>query len=257
MRGVVAGAVASWAGPSAVAPAPRPPLAGRVVVLDPGHRLGNATHPAEISRLVEAGGFRKACNTTGTATLGGVPEATVVWRVAQVVRRRLTALGARVVLTRPDDSPAAWGPCVDERGRAGNHAGPGGSPADLTLSLHGDGSALAGAHGWHLVVPPDRAPWTDDVHAPSLRLAHALRAVLDARGLARSTYVGGGTGLVERADLATLNLSDVPVVLAELGNLRDPGDAAVLTAPAGQRRWGLALAAGVRDYLTHPAGVRR
>ncbi len=57
------------------------PLDGRVVVLDPGHQLGNHNFPRQINRLVPAGGFRKPCNTTGTATNRGYPEATFVWQV--------------------------------------------------------------------------------------------------------------------------------------------------------------------------------
>ena len=51
------------------------------MVIDPGHQLGNHNYPAQIGRLVPAGGFRKPCNTTGTATNGGYPEATFTWRV--------------------------------------------------------------------------------------------------------------------------------------------------------------------------------
>ena len=54
------------------------PLAGKVIVLDAGHQLGNHNFPEEINRLVPAGGFTKPCNTTGTATNGGYPEATLV-----------------------------------------------------------------------------------------------------------------------------------------------------------------------------------
>ena len=57
-----------------------------MVVLDPGHQLGNHNYPRQINRLVPAGGFRKPCNTTGTATDGGYPEATFTWRVATRLR---------------------------------------------------------------------------------------------------------------------------------------------------------------------------
>jgi N-acetylmuramoyl-L-alanine amidase len=53
------------------------PLAGRVVVLDPGHNRDNGRFAAEINRPVDAGGFQKAGNTTGTATDAGLPEATI------------------------------------------------------------------------------------------------------------------------------------------------------------------------------------
>ena len=67
----------------------RRPLAGRVVVIDPGHQLGNHNFPRRIHRLVPAGGFRKPCNTTGTATNGGYPEASLTWDVALRLRERL------------------------------------------------------------------------------------------------------------------------------------------------------------------------
>ena len=89
------------------------PLAGRVIVIDPGHQLGNARFPARINRLVPAGGFKKPCNTTGTSTDGGYPEATFTWRVAQGLRRHLENRGARVIMTRSSNSLRKWGPCVD------------------------------------------------------------------------------------------------------------------------------------------------
>ncbi|HYF72165.1 MAG TPA: N-acetylmuramoyl-L-alanine amidase, partial [Nocardioides sp.] len=127
------------------------PLAGRVVVLDPGHQLGNHNYPRQINRLVPAGGFRKACNTTGTATNGGYPEATFAWRVTRLLQARLERLGARVELTRSTNRRDRCGPCIDERGRAGNRLA-----ADLKVSLHGDGSEAAGARGFHVIAPTDR-----------------------------------------------------------------------------------------------------
>src|SRR5690349_22161018 len=119
--------------------APDKPLAGRVVVLDPGHQLGNHNFPRRIDRPVPAGGFSKPCNTTGTATNGGYPEATFTWQVSRQLERRLEDLGATVRMTRHSNSEARWGPCVNVRGRAGNKL-----PADLKISIHGDGSFAAG-----------------------------------------------------------------------------------------------------------------
>ena len=160
------------------------PLAGQIVVLDPGHQLGNHNFPQRIGRLVPAGGFRKPCNTTGTATDRGYAEATFVWEVSRIVQRRLEALGARVVLTRHDNSQLKWGPCVDVRGRAGNLLG-----ADLKLSIHADGSHAAGARGFHVIAPADRRGWTDDVFGASRLFAVDLRAALRAGGFARANYV--------------------------------------------------------------------
>ncbi len=219
------------------------PLAGYVVVVDAGHQLGNHRYPRRIGRLVPAGGFRKPCNTVGARTRSGTWEATVVWRVSQVLVRRLEAQGARVVLTRDSNRRDRWGPCVDARGRRGNRVG-----ADLKLSLHGDGAAAAG-RGFHVIRPTDRPRWTRDIYLPSRRLARIVSASLAGRRLRVADYTAGGDGLVARGDLATLNLSDVPTVLVELGNLRNRRDAALLTSSPGRTRYARGLLDAVRAFL--------
>src|SRR5687768_4560869 len=77
----------AYAAPAGRTAALRAPLAGKTVVIDPGHQLGNHNYPREINRSVPAGGFRKPCNTTGTATNAGFPEATFVWQVSRVLRK--------------------------------------------------------------------------------------------------------------------------------------------------------------------------
>ena len=224
------------------------PLAGKVIVLDAGHQLGNHNFPAEINRPVEAGGFTKPCNTTGTATNGGYPEATFAWQVTTRLKAKLENSGATVLLTRTSNREDRWGPCVDVRGRAGNVLADGGR-ADLKISLHGDGSTSSGARGFHVIYPPSRAPWTDDIARPSKRLARVTLDALTGKGFSVANYIAGGDGLDARTDLGTLNLSDVPTVMVELGNMRDSGDAAVMTSAAGQARYSRALAVAARAFL--------
>lgn len=219
------------------------PLAGRVIVIDPGHQLGNSRFPAKINRLVPAGGFKKPCNTTGTSTNGGYPEATFTWRVARKLRVRLESRGARVILTRSSNSRDEWGPCVDKRGRAGNRIG-----ADLKISIHGDGS-YGGGPGFHVIAPPNRKPWTRDIYRPSLRAAKVIRARLRAAGLPVAHYIAGGDGLDIRSDLGTLNLSDIPTVMVEMGNMRSRLDARRMTSPRGQQNYARALAAATYRFL--------
>ena len=213
-------------------------------MIDPGHQLGNHNFPAEINKQVPAGGFTKACNTTGTSTNGGYAEATFAWKVALRLKTRLEGLGARVVLTRTSNSEKHWGPCVDRRGRAGNKI-----PADLKISIHGDGSLASGAHGFHVITPTDRAPWTHDIFESSERLALLARASLVKKDFVYATYIAGGDGLDYRADLGTLNLSDIPTVMVELGNMRDSGDAKVMTSAKGQGRYAAALTRAVKKFL--------
>ena len=219
-------------------------LAGRTIVIDPGHQLGNHNYPRRINRLVPAGGFEKPCNTTGTSTNGGYPEATFAWLVARRLEARLVDAGAQVVLTRHSNRQDRWGPCVDVRGRAGNAIG-----ADLKISIHGDGSYAAGAHGFHVIAPTDRRPWTHDIYRSSRRLALATRSALRGQGVPVANYIAGGDGLDFRSDLATLNLSDVPSVMVELGNMRNPRDARRMTTASGRAAYVRGLARGVRGYL--------
>ncbi len=223
-------------------------LDGKVVVIDPGHQLGNASFPAEINATVDAGGVRKACNTTGTATDGGYPEATLVWEVAVLVRDELERAGATVLMTRDSNSADEWGPCIDDRGRAGN-PGEAGPTADLKISIHADGSLSSGAHGFHVISPPDRAPWTDDIVEPSARLAQEIRDALVDEGFAPSTYAGDD-GLDVRDDLGTLNLADIPTAMVELGNMRDPGDADVMTSARGRERYARGVIEATLRFLT-------
>ncbi len=200
------------------------PLHGKVIVIDPGHQLGNARHPTQVNRLVNAGGFRKACNTTGTATNGGFPEATFAWRVSRVLKRQLETHGATVYLTRHTNSLDDWGPCIDVRGRAGNRVN-----ADAVVSVHGDGAASA-VHGFFVIRPGLRRGWTGDILKPSQRLAARVKRGLVASG-ARVSSAYGGDGYDVRTDLGTLNWSDVPIVMVELGNMRNRLDARHMTSP--------------------------
>jgi N-acetylmuramoyl-L-alanine amidase len=113
------------------------PLAGATIVIDPGHNGGNAANAARISRLVDAGTHRKACDAVGAATAGGYTEAAHNLDVALRLERLLRAAGAHVVLTRRTNS--GWGPCIDKRAAIGNRAG-----ADAAVSTHPDGGPAAG-----------------------------------------------------------------------------------------------------------------
>jgi N-acetylmuramoyl-L-alanine amidase len=219
------------------------PLSGVRIALDPGHQLGNHNFPDQIRRPVPAGGFEKPCNTTGTRTNGGYPEATLNFRVARLVQARLEALGAEVRLTRTRNSEALWGPCVDARGKFGAQVG-----AQLMVSLHADG-ARSSERGFHVIAPTARSPWTTDIAGPSGALARALRAGFDALGIPRSTYVGNGAALSIRSDLGTLNLSDVPVAMLEVGNMRNPSDAHRMITKKGRACYARAVVRGIRLYL--------
>jgi N-acetylmuramoyl-L-alanine amidase len=200
------------------------PLHGQVVVIDPGHQLGNGRHPDQINEPVNAGGFHKACNTTGTATDRGFPESTFTWRLSLVLKRQLQARGATVYLTRHTNSYDDWGPCIDVRGRVGNKV-----DADAVVSVHGDGASST-IRGFFVIRPGLRRGWTGDIIKPSQRLALEVHRGLRASG-ARVSNSYGGDGYDVRTDLGTLNWSNVPIVMVELGNMRNAIDARHMTTP--------------------------
>jgi N-acetylmuramoyl-L-alanine amidase len=218
------------------------PLAGRTVVLNPGHNGLNGQESARANALVPAGGFRKACDTAGAATQGGYPEHAFAFEVAIRTAALLRSEGANVILTRPDDS--GFGPCVDRRAAIGNAA-----RADAVVSIHADGGPANG-YGFHVIEPglaPDKG--NAGILAPSLSLALALRSAFEsATGEPYATYIGRA-GLVERTDLAGLNLARVPAVFIESGNMRNSADAARLVSPVWRARAARGIAAGVEAFL--------
>jgi N-acetylmuramoyl-L-alanine amidase len=213
------------------------------VVLNPGHNGGNAAHAAQISKLVPAGyGNVKECDTTGTETAAGYAEHAFNWDVAVRVRRILVGDGVRVIMTRHGD--AGVGPCVDQRAAIGNRAG-----VDAVVSIHADGAPVSG-HGFHVnqdSLRPDGA--TAATAHQSIMLGRAIHAALVASsGLTPSNYIGTN-GYYYRSDLAGLNLARRPATFLELGNMKNPGDAALQSSPAGRQRIAAAVAAGILDFL--------
>ncbi|MGB8362559.1 MAG: N-acetylmuramoyl-L-alanine amidase [Acidimicrobiia bacterium] len=198
------------------------PLLGNTVVIDPGHNGMNWAHPQEIGRLVDIGNGSKACNTTGTSTSVGYTEAEFTWTLAQLVVARLEDLGATVVLTRQDND--GWGPCIDERAAIGNR-----NNADAVISIHADGGPESG-RGFHVIRPADTVGLTDDIYEASARLAAAVHDLYMETGMPVADYIGA-EGYTARDDLGGLNLSDVPAVFLETGNMRNAEDAALLTDP--------------------------
>ncbi|MFF8903994.1 N-acetylmuramoyl-L-alanine amidase [Streptomyces olivaceoviridis] len=222
------------------------PLKGKVVVIDPGHNPGNFRHTAEINRPVDIGTNRKECDTTGTSTNDGYTEARFTLDVTHRLRDLLERQGATVKLTRDGDSPA-WGPCVDERARIGNTA-----RADAAISIHADGSA-PGDRGFHVILPGSVHAGAADTRAivgPSHDLGVRIAGTfLRETGEPPSNYLGDGTGLVTRTDLGGLNLSTVPKVFIECGNMRDSKDAALLTSGAWRQRAAQGISEGIVSFL--------
>ena len=223
------------------------PLAGKVVVIDPGHNPDNYRHPDQVNALVKVGNGSKACDTTGTETDAGYPEADFTLDVARRARTILQAEGAKVVFTQDGNLP--WGPCVTQRAEIGNAA-----HANAAISIHGDGAG-ADDYGFHVILPAvvvaggaDTRPIT----GPSRTLGLDLRSAFhSATGEPFATYINHGTGLDVRSDLGGLNLSTVPKVFIECGNMRNATDAGRMTSASWRQQAASGIAAGLTAFLLH------
>ncbi len=216
------------------------PLVGRVVGIDPGHNGLNGTAPQIIDQPVWNGREEEACDTTGTATDSGYSEAQFNFNVATYLRTDLMAEGAQVVMTRPDN--AGIGPCVTTRAAILNDA-----HVDVAIDIHADGGP-AGGRGFTVLEPVADGP-NDGVIASSDAFGTLLRNMFQAvTGMPLSDY-DGVDGLQPRDDLAGLNLTTVPKVLIETGNMRNATDAALLVTPAFQQSAAAAMTQAITAFL--------
>lgn len=236
------GAAASSTAP-APASSPVSPLAGKVVAIDPGHNGGDAAHAAEIDQLVPQGfGQYKACDTTGTEAPDGYPEHQFNFQVALLVKARLEQRGITVVMTRANDTGV--GPCVNERAAIGNNA-----HAAAAVSIHADGGPVSG-HGYQLLEAVQSVGGSA-VDAASRQLATDLHSTFDREsGLTPSTYIGTD-GYDPRDDLAGLNLTTVPKIMVECGNMQNSGDLALEESASGRQHIADAIADGVIAFLSN------
>jgi N-acetylmuramoyl-L-alanine amidase len=211
-----------------------------VVGIDPGHNGGNFTNQAIIDRKIWNGRAWEDCNTTGTATDGGYTEALFNFQVAGYLRADLLAAGARVVMTRTSNDGV--GPCVNQRAAIMSNA-----HANAAIAIHADGGP-PGGRGFAVLEPiADGA--NNAVIAPSATLGDDVRAALLAgTAMPASDYDGVG-GLKARDDLAGLNLTQVPTVLIEVGNMRNATDVGLLTSAPFQQQVASALTTAIIEFL--------
>ena len=236
------------AAPATAAPATATPstgggsgqLTGKVITLDPGHNGANYTDTAYINALQWNGRENEACNTTGTQTDAGYTEALFNWNVAQYAAADLRARGAQVILTRSSNDGV--GPCNNQRVAIGNDA-----HSDAVVAIHADGGPASG-RGFAILEPVADGP-NDGVIASSQVLGADLRSAFVAgTGEPVADYYGTD-GIQPRDDLAGVNLTTVPKVFIECGNMRNATDAALLTTAAWQMEAGQAIAGGITTFV--------
>lgn len=210
------------------------PLAGKTIVVDPGHN-GKYSKSFNTKKVPAGNGKKKACNSSGTAG-NGLSEHAYNWAQAKLLKKELERLGAAVVLTRKNDS--GLGPCVNLRAKAANDA-----KADLMISIHADGSYGKKDRGFHIIISTAMAGGSK-LEKRSEELARNARAALGkATKMPRSNYIGRGTALSPRSDIATLNLlKRTPGIMVEMGNMRHNKDLKLMKSTTFRKQVAEALA---------------
>ncbi len=220
------------------------PLAGKVVGIDPGHNGRNYADPGYIDHLIWNGREEEACDTTGTETDGGYTEARFNFDVAEYLAGDLRAEGAKVVLTRTTDDGV--GPCVNRRAELLNRA-----HANVAIDIHADGGPPDG-RGFAVLEPVADGPNDHVITASEAFGRVVVERYHDLTGMPASSY-DGIDGVSHRDNLAGLNLTTVPKVLVECGNMRNSTDAALLVRSSFQRLAAHAFAAAISSYLATAA----
>ena len=211
-----------------------------MVGIDPGHNGLNYTDPTFLSQQVFNGRTQEDCDTTGTETASGYTEAQFNFNVAQYLTTDLQAEGAQVVLTRTTNSGV--GPCVDRRAEILNAA-----HAKVAIDIHADGGPTTG-RGFAVLEPVADGP-NDGVITPSQNFGNdVIASFKSTTGMPISTY-DGTNGIAYRDDLAGLNLTTVPKVLIECGNMQNATDASMLESSTWQQTAAQALAAAITTFL--------
>ena len=211
-------------------------LAGKVIVIDPGHASNTdmGMEPSgpgsSTTKVKDPGG------TSGVAT--GVREPVVTLAISLNLKSILEAKGARVVMTRESD---IFNGGNRERAQIANKAG-----AQLFIRIHCDGSTNNSTSGASTLHPSLIHGWTDDIYDPSYRAATAVQSAL-------VTDLGiPDHGTVERSDMTGFNWADVPAILPEVGFMSNPGEDLRLNSADYQLKVAQALARGIEVYF---AGV--
>ncbi len=182
---------------------PARPLAGRLIVVDAGHPPGGA------------------CGPTGLCE----PEANL--GIARIVRQRLIALGARVVMTRSDSNPVDLWPRVALADSVN---------ADLLVSIHNNG------------LPDGVNPFTNNGtstffnHLQALDLAQRVQQRLVANLGLRNLGVA-------RGDLALCRPTWFPAILAEGLFMMIPAQEAALRTVAGRSRYAAGVVEGITAFF--------
>lgn len=189
-------------------------LAGKTVMLDPGH-----------------GGL----SMTGTATQSGVAEAKITLAIALKARDMLTSLGANVVMTRTTEKPLT----LEQRVEILTAANP-----DLYVSIHCDGSDGTADSGTHtFYYTPFSKPLATAITSS---LVSVYRNYIYSVGDSNYSSVDRGT---KYYPFFVTRMFNCPSVLVETGFLTNPVEGEILANDNSQYWIAQGISDGIKNYF--------
>ena len=217
---------------SGTVPASSTALAGKVIVIDPGHQAHADTAPEPIGPGASETKPKVAGGTTGVVT--HIPEGQTVLTIGLKLKAALEAQGATVVMTRTSQNVDVSN---SQRAAIANNA-----HANLFLRLHCDGADSSSTHGISMLVPAQNQ-WTGPIVSSSRSAGETLQAAVIAATGAKNN------GVVTRSDLSGFNYCQVPSVLIEMGFMTNPEEDRQLNDSTYQAKLVSGLVQGCLNWL--------
>lgn len=185
-------------------------LRGMTIGLDPGHQAHANREREPIAPDAVETKAKVSSGTQGVSTRVNEYETNLT--IALMLRERLEAEGARVIMTRETHD-------VDisniERAQMMNRAG-----VDIWLRIHCNGSKRHSVHGMHMYVRKT-GPYAAESYAAGELLLNEMSAATGAKACGvhkNDSYTGN-------------NWSERPCVLVEMGYMTNPDEDELLNAP--------------------------
>ncbi len=208
---------------------------GPLIAIDPGHQAPGS----ELSGTEPNGpGSETEKDKTAPGTKGvdsGVEEYELDLDISLQLEKELTSRGYRVILTRREHDVSLSN--ID-RCEIANEAG-----ADILLHIHANTIDDAGVSGAVGTVPSESNPYIGELYDSCMTLSDdILRAYCRATGLKNN-------GSWRSDNMASINWSEMPVAILELGYMSNPGDDAYITDPGNWESMAEAIADGIDEYF--------
>lgn len=222
-------------------PAQANPLAGYIIVLDPGHQMFENTELEQLTPNAP-GSLVPKCNAGALGVWSGYPEYVYVLQFCERLKAQLESIGAQVYMTRIENDVDISG---RERALFANELG-----ADMVISVHADYHDDTGTQGFALYVPSFE-------HVDNVDLLVESKLIGTYINMELVTSTGNvSRGVLERKDISEFNWSAVPIVGVELGCLSNEGDDVSLQADSYRQALLEGVANGVLKYYLDRAVYR-